>query len=436
MWWCFLALAVQEVVYYLYIQERGTNGRYGASLLGRTLPAAAVALAAACPLLHAGVRYFCGVPRRWVRVAQLSVLVGGLGLLVGAALRNEVRYLASDCLRYGMAWLTLLVAAAAAVRIARCGGQRHLFYFVDILAVIALADAVLTLQLYFLFPRWKIATTLYLFAIPWGLLQTRWPRSVGLAALTLGLLAMFLSGRRGSLIAVAAFSPVLLWYQFNSLRTLVFNALWGGLALLVCMTAVQAGMSNFRQGDRFRQRGTRLVHNVYEIVIEGRSDLSMEHRMEEVRNIIEYFRESPYLLPTGGGFGAETEMIYDSNVYSISDRMHQVHIAWAAYLLRNGIPGIILLGTFCLASARFIFTRRRGQAGTYVKICGAFVAISLIQSLKDQLMLEYVAVPLIVGLAVGLMEADRVESAGQLARREHLRRQPRPPCSRKELQPC
>jgi len=294
----------------------------------------------------------------------------------------------------------LIVCMASAVRLQRLGHSRTLLKLVDLVALVACGSALITIYLYVLYPNWRIATTLYLFAIPWGLLQTRWPRWVGLASFALGILTVALSGRRGPVVALAVVSPLLVWYQIASWRTLVLNAAWGLLAVAVGLFMFQGALLENDFTEQTRWRAKRLVQNVQEVSFSLQEDLSMNYRFAEVSNVVEHFRQAPHLIVTGAGFGAETDMFYDTSVYSTSGRMHQVHIGWAAYLLRNGIIGVALLALFCWNTMKLTLVKARYHPD--VMICSTFVAVLVVLSMKDQLMLEFISLPLVLALGIAL----------------------------------
>jgi len=277
----------------------------------------------------------------------------------------------------------------------------------DVLLVIALIDSLMTIRLYYLFPSWKIATTTYLFCIAWGLFPTRWPRPMGVLCLAIALLTMFLSGRRGPIIALVVVSPLLIWYFVCGLRVFVGTMAYALLILLVVSAYYSNIMTDRGLAEKFQQRSAQVVDNIFGILFEGQGDASMEHRLEELKNVRAFFLDAPLFLVFGGGFGVETDMIYDTGVDSVTGRMHQVYVGWGAYLLRNGILGVALLGLLCRRLGSIVLKPPRAPYVAQLRICATFITLLIILSFKDQFMLEMMFLPVVIGLAIGFAEANR-----------------------------
>ena len=425
---CLLGLFAQAIVHYILMGDHAEDHSRDLSIYWRVSPAAPVVLAMVYALLQIGVAYALWLPQRWRRLLICTMLTLLLGCAVGLAQANAFRYFASDAFRFGLSWLALFLTAAAAMQLARLGRTRALVRVVDLLALLAVIDAIATISIFLAFPMFRISTSLYVFAIAWGLVQRRWPRWLGIACVMLGLLAMFLSGKRGMIVAVAAFSPILFWYHVHHLRLLVKNLAITVPACLLLAALLQSYSYRIPLGREFLDRGEQLVFNAYEIVMQDRFDASLKYRFNELKNIAIHFRQHPEDIFLGAGFGAEIRMHYDSSVSSLSGAMHQVHSGWAAYLIRNGLLGVCLLIALCSFAIRPLLSCARGPYGPPVMICSTYIGVQLILSLKSQLMLEELALPIVIGLVAGLHYATLAERRDQFLHtvrgNRRLRREP------------
>lgn len=415
-----LSLFSQLCVKYVLLDQIANREVEQSSLYIRVFPALPIVFAFMYAVATQGSVFFTRLPADWARLARMSIFVMLVGTVIALIAGNSFRYIASDVFRCGVAWTTLFVVMAAAVNLIDAGRQNFVLSVVDAMVIMALIDALMTIIIYTRYPWFRVSTELYLLAIPWALFQTRWPRWMALIALSLGVLALFLSGKRGALVAVAAFSPVILWHQFDNMKLFIGNVMF---ALLVCLAggmAFQSKASSLDISEQLWQRAEGVVQSVYDIFVNDEEDQSMEGRMAELRNVVGYFQKAPYMLPLGGGFGAETEMREHTGVYSSNGGMHQVHVGWGAYLLRNGFLGVLWLFVFCYLAMHPLLHSTSGRFGSMVLVCSCFVGIMIVLSLKSQLMLETLHLPMMVGISVALVRANRLDRA--LRRRKQIER--------------
>jgi hypothetical protein len=324
------------------------------------------------------------------------------GVFVGLLRQNDLRYILGDTFRYLITWVTMYIALIAVCRLVELGERRFLLYAMDILAVLFVMDAVAGIYLSLKFPANKISAQAAILGIFWALFQDRWPRWLSGATLILCLAATLMNGKRASLIGLALLA---VWAIYLSLfvsrrrtgaivATFAVSAVLGWILLPLISPNVEA---------TFSSRFARTFETATGFLETG-ADVSFAGRKAEIDNVREYFDESPALTLFGGGFGAQTPMYIDTGVVSNTGDMHQVHIAWGAYYLRNGIFGLLLLAVFwlvCLAQRAFTPSTGDARWTNWHIITVIYLGNVALHSLSSQSLLEDIGTPIFAALALG-----------------------------------
>jgi hypothetical protein len=337
---------------------------------------------------------------RWIVLLSMWVLI--TGVFVGLLRQNDLRYLLGDTFRYLITWVTMYIALIAVCRLVELGERRFLLYAMDILAVLFVMDAVAGIYLSLKFPGNKISAQAAILGIFWALFQDRWPRWLSGATVILCLAATLMNGKRASLIGLVLLA---VWAVYLSLfvsrrragaivATFAVSALLGWLVLPLISPSVE---------QTFSSRFSRTFETVTGF-IETDTDVSFAGRRAEIDNVREFFDDSPSLILLGGGFGAQTPMYIDTGVVSNTGDMHQVHIAWGAYYLRNGIFGLLLLAVFwlvCLMQRAFTPSTGDARWTNWHIITVIFLGNVALHSLSSQTLLEDIGTPIFAALALG-----------------------------------
>jgi len=407
LWICMLGLFSQLLIHYYYIISVAARQSEQSMVYNRVFPALAILFATLVVMSRYGPSFYSRLTKVWRRLFFGCFLVGLTGLAVGVASGSAFRYLLSDTFRYGLAWWTLFLCMAAAGNLATLGHEKTLQRLIDALACLAVLDALATLYIYKQFPWFKISTSAYFFLFGWGLFQTRRPRWVGMVLFGLGVLTLLLSGKRGGLVVIVALSPIILMYQTRNFRVFAANAAVAALVLFGGLLLIDSLSSESFAVTEIGQRITRLVESTDNALFREKTDQSLDGRSRELNNIWLHYAKNGLMIIGGCGFGAEVEMVHHTGIYTASGKMHQVHIAWGAYFLRNGIMGVCLLMAFCLVTTIPLLRACWSSHRSDLPCLATYIGLMLLMSLKSQIMLEQLMLPMIIGLSCGFLHLAR-----------------------------
>lgn len=343
---------------------------------------------------------------RWALITFIiSMMMGITGI---ASFGYSWRYILADAYRYGITWASLYACTVASLSMASTHQETVKRYF-DAFVVIALIEVIITFRLSMMFPWAKISTSLYIFLFIWGSMYLSKRPFASSLALLFGATAVMVSGKRGPFITTAMISPLLLLqislsglFSFRRMIPLFISF----LIFVLFSYGVWLSFEPFQHvKEHFAKRSDSLVNNVLNIVngfLGDRTvqDESYQGRLTEFDNIDHFYRQNSMLQLLGAGFGAEIPMIYWTGVPSSSLRMHHAHIAWAAYFLRNGLNGVMLLAAYfalCLSMIKK-YSHPNGQFAVSLVI---ITIIGILFSFSGNMMLE--GLLMIHGICIGLI---------------------------------
>jgi len=366
------------------------------------------------------------LPRPWGGILRWSAVTFAIGMLIGLSQFHLPRYLLGDAFRYGISWASLYVCLVASFSLVQTSPRTAERYF-DAFLLIAVADAAATYWLSRTFPHARISTSAYVFAILWGLINLERRPLVAILAFLIGTWSMLVGGKRGPFIAIPPVAAVAVFLLVWSGRPVVARAIrflcYTGAGVVVAVVLMWVTTSWSPGARRFTaERARVLTGDVATIAGDarrGKAAGTYEGRLDEMDNVFLYFGSNPFAVPVGAGFGIEVPMVHDTGVASLTGKMHHVHMAWGAYLLRNGVNGVLLLGCYFLVLIAYA-ARMRAPYGKYAIFACAMGAWNMIMAFKGNMMLE--AIPMVIALAVALAHADAPsEAEGGVAHGEAAR---------------
>lgn len=329
----------------------------------------------------------------------------------------EPRYVAGDWIRYLICWINFFVIVSALHNLKEdfeSTVSRLIFLF----TLIGVMDAALIFLRYSMAPGIKIHSLGYIFLVLYFMYsKIRRHGLLSAVIFVLGVVAMFFTGKRGTLVAVlGAFIGVWLLSrlaaptkkQRTSGITISRKAVKGTLGAIASIMIFGMAYSFLPNDSKFVQQVNYFYDNFYDMynnyMQSEEVDGSYQSRINELNNALEFYRSNESFIAFGAGLGAEVPMVYDSSVYTESGRMHHLHIGWAAYFLRGGLIGLLLIagyffvmGVLCL---KFIRSSRRNDSDA--KILTAFVIFEFLISFKSSFMFQayFIFTPLMLGICM------------------------------------
>ena len=347
----------------------------------------------------------------WLAAAVAVAAVSGV--IIGIVSGNLLRYVAADAFRFGIPWTAFLLAATALLALPEPLRQVECHRALQVVVALSAVDAIYTITVGSMFPGYRISTDLHLFGIGWALLAGGQRQGARALLLGLCLAAVVFSGKRGNLVALGG--GLALTLLIGLARPGFLRRVASGALPVAFLSIVAVGgalwFSDFTvvktTRDELSTRHMDLASNLMDIAFRGQEDDSYEGRMRELRNITAHLQEYPQYVPMGAGFGAVTPMREDSGVPClIPGTMHHVHIGWAAYLLRNGLFGLVLYFSFFWVVATRLLKNSQFHPFCYSSLF--LLSASFVLSLKSNILLEGIDLSLIA--AFGLAATPRTDT--------------------------
>ena len=288
----------------------------------------------------------------WLNFALLA-----FSFIVGIANGNDIYYVLGDTYRELSAFIIVFMLIWVYCGLASSGKFDVIVFFIEMSVLVALIASISVFIIRWQIPYLKISQAPLTGGIIWALFQTRRSWLISLPVLIFCTSAGLVSGKRSMLIIMTmiyliyAFSLIYSFltkhdYYGQLLKNKATKIVLSLLAIVIIVFTALPAITDFNNQtineNLYIKSSVALVENVFGIVVHGKQDASYESRIHEWENIRHYMDNNPQAWLWGGGQGAEIENPPYAYLKSKNDKMHMVHITWAAIMFRTGLIGILL----------------------------------------------------------------------------------------------
>jgi len=365
------------------------------------------------PLLPAFLTLFLAgtdldpLPSVWSGAFFFFTLVLSIGFCLGLVNSSDPQHFIGDVGKFVVPWAALYLTLRAGTTLVREGGMKALEPFLWALLGLSLFAAAET-SYFGLTTGQHIFVHLYFLALAWAMVQDRFPFWISLPVAAFCAKAAVYSNKRYCIVLMLFTLASSLLYLALAGRVkrlagmgLAF-VLGGALATSVLWTSADSLLSgNSNTLSRFS--------NILEIVQGQAADSSYQARKNEGANVLDHLQKHPEFWATGLGFGAEIPTIYPTGNMLDSGTIHHVHMAVYAFLLRNGLLGVLLLFLFIYKTLEV--GGRLLKPGTgWAVACLIFCAGKAVGVLTNDFILGTTDVSIIAGLGFAAAQAAQIPS--------------------------
>jgi hypothetical protein len=350
----------------------------------------------------------------WWSLFGLFLIVLFLSTVVGLVHFQEWRYFTGDLLRFALSWTILFISLRAVTNLVRLRKFSAILQYMDWLVLISVGDAIVIIYYGYNYTGHRISNWLFIFGIIWSVLQQKRNKLITSSVFFICVIAAAICSKRTNFF-IAIFSILSCYFVLALYKKF---KIFTSSILIVCSLGTLVYFVPFilyRQSDvveRATLNAPIIASDLISIASESKTDISVEYRKNEIRNIEAYFHTDYNVLwtLTGLGFGCEIPMLYQCDTpTSTSGNMHHVHVAPWCYFLRNGVLGLILFVLFAWKVLRQTFQHFKRKDTIEAYIFSIYIIGRLIHGFTGNVMLEDIDLPLFVAFSHAYLIRRKVD---------------------------